>query len=225
MNVGVVERIASLVGGAVLAAYGITRSSVAGYTAAAAGGALIFRGVTGYCPANAAVGRNSADSDRRLRRIDIRTSLTVDKPRNEVYAYWRRLENLPRFMKHLAEVREVSPRRSEWAATVPKIEARIEWQAEIRTEEENSRLAWHSVDDSEVENAGDVRFEDAPGGRGTVIHVRITYTPPAGGLGAGAARLFNPAFEQLVKEDVRRFKHMIEAGEVPSTSGQPTGPR
>ncbi len=223
VNVGTGERIVSLVGGVVLAAYGIRRSSAAGYGVAAAGAALIFRGLTGFCPVNAAIGRDSSELNRSHRHVDIRTSLTVDKQRDEVYAYWRKLENLPRFMKHLEEVREVSARRSEWAATVPKIDARIEWKAEIQAEEENSRLAWRSVEGSEIENAGEVRFDDAPAGRGTVLHVHISYKPPAGELGRVAAALFNPGFEQLIKEDIRRFKHVIETGEVPSTSGQPSG--
>lgn len=223
VNVGRAERVASIVSGVLLAAYGIRRSSLAGLSIAATASALVFRGVTGYCPANAALGRNSAGASSRRRRVDVRMSLIIDRPREEVYAYWRQLENLPTFMKHLDEVREVSARRSQWAASVPKMDARIEWEAKIQEEDENSRLAWRSVDGSEIENAGEVRFEDAPGGRGTVLHIHITYQPPAGELGAAAARLLNPAFEQMIKEDVRRFKYLMEAGEIPSTSGQPTG--
>ena len=225
VNVGLVERVVSAAAGAALAAYGMKRSSAAGIGLAAAGGALLFRGVTGFCPVNQAVGRDSSEPERRQRRVEIRTSLTVEKPRSEVYAYWRKLENFPRFMEHLADVRELDERRSEWSAPIPKTGAYLDWQAEIEAEEENSRLAWRSVEGSQIRNAGEVRFEDAPGGRGTMLHVRIDYEPPVGAAGAAASRLVNPAFEQMVKEDVRRFKRIMETGEVPTTEGQPSGAR
>lgn len=225
VNVGLIERILSAAAGAALAAYGLKRSSAAGIGLAAAGSALLFRGVTGFCPVNESIGRDSSDPDRQKRGIEIRTSLTVGKPRNEVYAYWRKLENLPLFMEHLADVRQVDERRSEWSAPIPKTGAYLDWRAEIEAEEENSRLAWRSVEGSQIHNAGEVRFEDAPGGRGTMLHVRITYEPPAGAVGAAASRLVNPAFEQMVKEDVRRFKRIMETGEIPTTEGQPSGAR
>ena len=83
------------------------------------------------------------------------------------------------------------------------------------------RLAWRSEPGADVDNAGEVVFEDAPGGRGTEVHVHLSYRPPAGAAGKAAARLLNPVFEQMVKEDIRRFKHVLEAGELPTTAGQP----
>lgn len=238
-NVGAAERLASIVAGGAAVAYGLSRGSLTGYGVAAAGGVLLFRGVTGYCPVNAVVGRDSTEVDRRVPRIEIRTSLTVEKRRDEVYAYWRRLENLPRFMKHVSDVRQAGARRSEWSAPIPHTDLHIEWEAEVEADEDGSRLAWRSVEGSDIDNAGEVRFEDAAGDRGTVVHVRITYGPPTGragtagsfvGAAAGkaasaVAKLLNPAFEQMVKEDIRRFKRVIETGELPSTSGQPAGSR
>lgn len=218
VNVGGLERMASAASGALLAAYGTRRGSGWGLTLAAAGGVLILRGLSGYCPINDAIGRNSAQGVSA--GLDIRTSLTVNRPRIEVYQYWRRLENLPRFMKHVSEVREITATRSRWVVAIPKTERRIEWDAVLEADEEGRRLAWRSVHESAVENAGEVRLEDAPGGRGTEMHVHITYRPHAG---TAASRLLNPVFEQMVKEDVRRFKHVFEAGEVPATTGQPSG--
>lgn len=223
INVGPTERVVSVTGGLLLAAYGLRRFSLSGLTLAATGGALLFRGVTGHCPINAAIGRDSAAADRGRPGVELRTTLTVDRPRDEVYRFWRRLENLPQFMHHLEDVRELDPRRSVWTAKVPKTSSTIEWEAEIEAEEEGRRLAWRSVAHADVDNAGEVRFEDAPGGRGTEVHVHISYRPPAAGAGRAVARLLNPVFEQMVKEDVRRFKHLLEAGSIPTTEGQPTG--
>lgn len=184
---------------------------------------MLYRGITGYCPVNEELGRDTTKPGRRTPPIEIETSLTVEQPREEVYAFWRKLENLPRFMQHLSEVRDLGGGRSHWVAPVPGGFGEIEWDAEIEAEDEGRRLAWRSVEGADIANAGEVRFEDAPGGRGTDIHAQISYRPPAGELGQAAARLFNPAFRQMVKEDVRRFKHVAEAGEIPTIDGQPSG--
>ncbi len=91
------------------------------------------------------------------------------------------------------------------------------------TLETNTRLAWQSLPGSQVGNAGKVRFADAPGGLGTGLHAVVSYHPPAGALGKAAARLFNEVFEQLVKEDLRRVKRLLETGELPTIDGQPAG--
>src|SRR5690606_4832794 len=135
---------------------------------------------------------------------------------------WWRLENLPRFMHHLRSVRELGGGRSHWVAKGPGPLPDVEWLAEITDEEENEVLAWRSLPGADVTNAGHVRFADAPGG-GTEVRVRISYRAPAGAAGAAVARRLDPVFGQMVKEDVRRFKHLLEAGEVPTTEGQPSG--
>lgn len=223
LNVGNTERIASMAGGALLMYLGLRKFSLARLSLAATGGAMLYRGVTGYCPANEELGRDSTKPGQQASPIEIDTSLTVEQPREEVYAFWRDLENLPRFMQHLSEVRDLGGGRSHWVAPVPGGFGEIEWDAEIQAEEEGRRLAWRSVEGADIANAGEVRFEDAPGGRGTDIHAKISYRPPAGDVGQAAARLFNPAFRQMVKEDVRRFKHVAETGEIPTVDGQPSG--
>ena len=219
VNVGAAERLASATAGAALAALGIGKRSLGGAALAAAGGALVARGLTGHCPVNAAVGRDSSDGQPEA--LDLTTALTVAAPRDEVYAFWRRLENLPRFMEHLREVRTEGDGRSHWTADVPGLDATLEWDAETVADVEGERLAWRSVPDSDVENAGEVRFRDAPADRGTEVHVTIRYRPPAGAAGRALAKALGPVFRQMVKEDVRRFKHVIEAGEIPTTEGQP----
>lgn len=223
INVGNAERLGSLAGGALLVYLGLRKFSLTRFTLAATGGAMLYRGLTGYCPVNEELGRDTSVSGQQSAPVEIETSLTVEQPREAVYAFWRKLENLPRFMEHLSTVQDLGGGRSHWAASVPGGFGHIEWDAEIQDEEEGRRLAWRSVEGADVANTGEVWFKDAPGGRGTEIHAKIAYRPPAGEVGQAAARLFNPAFGQMVKEDVRRFKHVAEAGEIPTVDGQPAG--
>jgi len=221
INVGKGERIASVVGGALLAFYGLKKGDKAGTAMALSGGALLLRGASGYCPVNAATGRDTSGAQQDV-SIEITRSLTINRPRQEVYQFWRQLENLPKFMQHLSEVRPLGPKRSHWIAKMPKGVGTVEWEADIIVEEENALLAWRSLPESDIDNAGEVRFFDAPAGRGTVVQAAIAYRPPAGDLGGGLAKLLNPAFKQVVKEDLRRFKRLMETGEIPTIEGQPS---
>lgn len=218
----------SLLGGAALAYYGWGRKkSALGKSLTAAGGLLVLRGASGFCPVNKALNVDTAHA--KTEGFEVTSSVTILKPRDEVYGFWRRLENLPRFMQYLEEVRQTSPKRSHWVAKVPKNIiykdklANVAWDAEIVQEEEASRIAWRSLADSEIENSGVVRFTDAPAARGTVVQATISYHPPAGAAGVHAAKLLNPAFKELVKQDLRRFKRVLEAGEIPTIIGQPSG--
>lgn len=221
INVGTTERIISAVGGALLTYYGLKKPNTLGIAMAAVGGSLLFRGATGYCPVNEAAGRNTAEWESVS--IEITRSLTILKPRNELYQYWRQLENLPNFMQHLQDVRQLGPKRSHWVARIPKGVGTVEWNADIVAEEENSLLAWQSLPGSDIDNSGEVRFKDAPANRGTVVQATISYRPPAGAVGGSVAKLLNPVFKQLVKEDMRRFKRLMETGEIPTIEGQPSG--
>ncbi|RDV16222.1 DUF2892 domain-containing protein [Pontibacter diazotrophicus] len=223
MNVGTTERIASVVGGALMAYYGLRKPNFGGLILAAAGGALLYRGSTGYCPMNSMVGRDTADEQDIS--IDITRSLTINRPRSEVYQFWRQLENLPQFMQHLQDVRQQGPKRSHWVARIPKGVGTVEWDADVVQEETDTLIAWRSLPGSDVDNAGEVRFMDAPAERGTVVQATISYRPPAGAVGGQLAKLLNPAFEQMVKNDLHRFKQLMETGEVTTTEGQPAGAR
>lgn len=223
INVGTTERIASLVGGALLAYYGLRKPNLGGLAMAAAGGALLYRGSTGYCPINGTIGRDTANGNDIS--IEITRSLTIKRPRPEVFQFWRQLGNLPQFMRHLQEVRQMGPKRSHWVARIPKGVGTVEWDADIVQEEVDSIIAWRSLLGSDVDNAGEVRFTDAPADKGTVVQATISYRPPAGAVGGHLARLLNPAFEQMVKNDLRRFKQLMETGEVTTVEGQPAGER
>jgi uncharacterized membrane protein len=140
----------------------------------------------------------------------------------ELYRYWRDFENLPRIMRHLKSVKKVDEKKSHWVVDAP-MGRTVEWDAEIINDEPGSVIAWRSLAGAGVDNAGSVRFVPAPGNRGTEVRVNIDYIPPAGQVGAFVARLFGKNPKQEIQEDLRRFKQMMEAGEAPTTEGQPRG--
>lgn len=221
INVGSTERIVSAAAGLTLMYFGLRKFSVPGLLVGAAGAALVERGASGYCPVN-----NLAQREPEKRSVDsaeITKSLTINKPKSEVYQYWRKLENLPTFMQHLESVSQTDEKRSHWVAPVPGGLGKISWDAEIIEEVENEKLSWRSVLNAAVDNSGEVLFKDAPAGQGTEIYVIIKYLPPAGAIGTAVAKLFNPAFKQMVKEDLRRFKKLMETGEIPVSEAQPSG--
>src|SRR5690606_40765947 len=139
-----------------------------------------------------------------------------------LYHYWRQFDNLPHFMKHVKEVRQIDDKRSHWVVSGPA-NMSIEWDAEIINETPNELIAWRSVEGAQVDNSGSVRFISAPGDRGTELRVVIDYIPPAGILGKWFASLFGEAPEQTVREDLRRFKQLMATGELASIEGQSQG--
>ena len=160
------------------------------------------------------------------RHIHVDQAITIDAPRDDLYRFWRKLENLPQIMRHLKEVRDLGNGRSHWRATGPAHfpgGPDVEWEAQITEERENELIAWESIEGSQVENSGRVSFSDATGGRGTVIHVVLRYQPPGGALAAALARAFGEDAPQQISSDLRRLKQRQETGEEPTTQGQPRG--
>lgn len=229
INVGGPERWGSVASGALLTYFGLKKNGWLGkLLLSGAGGLLLYRGLTGHGPIYEQIGRSTVRT-HAAQAAEVDETLTVYKPREQVYAFWREVENLPRFMRHLKSVEDLGEGRSRWTARAPKGLGTLTWEAETTADEPGKKIAWRSLPGADIQNAGTVQFEDAPEGhdgpegRGTEVRVQISYRPPAGDVGALAARLFNPAGEQLVKEDVRRFKSLMETGEVPQIEGQPTG--
>jgi uncharacterized membrane protein len=182
------------------------KSPLSNLIKASSGAGLLFRGITGFCPVY-----NYFDIDgNKTTSVNIRSTIIVNKPRNEVYAFWRKLENLPLFMRHLESVQEIDNTRSHWEAKIPNNMVTIKWDAEIVKDDPNSLLSWQSLPGSTIENAGKVEFRNALGDRGTELRIMITYRPPAGNIGNQVAKWFNPLFEKMVKEDVMNFKQFIE---------------
>ena len=143
----------------------------------------------------------------------LRRSVTIGRPRAEVYAFWRELTNLPRFMEHLESVEPLGEGRSRWRAHGPPGRS-VEWEARTVDDVENERIAWRSEEASDLYNAGLVRFEEAPAGRGTVVTVEMWYAPPGGALATGILKLFRREPRQQIADDLRRLKQVLETGEV-----------
>jgi uncharacterized membrane protein len=226
-NVGGAERWLSTLAGAGLVAAGLSRRDRGGLLAAIAGGALLYRGASGHCPVNAAIGRNSATESTQVALggpggIHVKHSVTIGRPVEELYRFWRNMENLPQFMTHLKSVTRLDDTRSRWVARGPA-GMRVEWDAEIINEVPNQVIGWRSLPGSDVVSAGSVNFDDAGHERGTRVTVHLQYDPPAGRLGALFAKLFGEEPSQQIREDLRRLKELIEAGELPTTEGQPSG--
>jgi uncharacterized membrane protein len=145
--------------------------------------------------------------------VQVRQSLTITRSPEEVYAFWRDFRNLPQFMSHLEAVQVIDDRRSRWTARAPAGRT-VEWEAEIVEDRPGELIAWRSLQGADVPNSGVVRFARAPGDRGTEIVVELQYQPPAGALGAAIAKLFGEEPNEQIKGDLRRFKQVIETGEV-----------
>ena len=153
--------------------------------------------------------------------MHVHKRITVERPRPQVYAFWRNLTQLPQFMDHLASVQGDTEGVTHWRAKGPG--GSVEWDAELVEDKPNELISWRSLEGTTVSNCGQVRFERAPGGRGTIVRVALEYRPPAGALGAAVAKIFGREPSQQIREDIRRFKQLIEAGEIVTTEGQPAG--
>jgi uncharacterized membrane protein len=150
-------------------------------------------------------------------------ALTINAPRERLYDFWRRLENLPRIMKHLDSVRVIDERRSHWVARSAGVP--IEWDAEIVDERPNERIAWRTTEGSSVEHTGEVRFESADPRPGTIIRVEMRYRAPGGPMAKALTQMVLQDPDHLIESDLRRLKQLMETGEVATTEGQPSGRR
>lgn len=207
-NVSSIERILMVAAGGYLLYSGLSgkNKSVA---QSIAGTTMLARGITGYCPVYDAVGKGGT---MKSTNVNIRTSVSINKPVNEVYDFWRNLENLPKFMQHLEKVVEKDTITSHWTAQGPAGIGRLSWDAHILMDERGKMLSWHSLPDSTVDNAGKVLFKDNGTG-GTELDVTISYHAPLGVAGEAAAKLLNPFFERMVKNDIQNLKAFLETGE------------
>ena len=154
--------------------------------------------------------------------IRVTRSITVHRRPDEIYAFWRQLENLPLFMYHLQSDRPTGARTSHWVTSAPG-DTTVEWDSEITADQVNELIAWRSLEGAQVENAGTVRFEPRPGGRGTIVRVELEYRPPGGVAGAAIAMVFNESPQQQLHDDLHRLKQVLETGEVVRSDGSPSG--
>lgn len=219
-NISATARLTSTIAGATLAIVGYQRAN---RMLGILGVGLIARGASGWCPVTAAVDPDAQYDLERTKRhlggthgVHVEDAVTIYRPVSEVYSFWRNLENLPRFMEHLEEVRSTDRLHSHWVARGP-LGVLVEWDAEIINDIPPTLLSWKSIGDSDVVSAGSIRFRPA-GEHATQVHVKLQYDPPAGKLGATVAWLFGEDPQQQIAEDLRRFKQLLETGEI-STGG------
>lgn len=216
LNVGRNERIISIAAGGVLGLIGLTRRSLPGLGLAALGGGLICRGVSGHCQAYEAMHVNTAQQPHAPMTsvpaghgIKIEESIIIQAPREELFRFWRKLDNLPRFMRHLESVTVIDDDRSHWIARAP-LGLHVAWDALIHTEREGAMISWRSLPGGMIDTAGSVHFEPA-GIDGTDVSVVLKYDLPGGALAAAFARLFGEAPEQQIRDDLQRLKRHMEA--------------
>lgn len=216
---------AAALGGSALLFYALRRQNWSSPFLGVAGVALLYRGATGHSPMARLV---EEVSDVTRRGIEVHKAVTIRRTPEDVYRFWQRLENLPRFMEHLEEVEEVTEGRSRWKARmtggVP-----LSWEAVTVRDEAPSAsgsqgvLEWRTEEESAVEHYGQVLFVPKEDGKATELHVQMRYMPPMGAAGAAVAQLLNTVTEQQIKEEIRHCKHLLEAGEIPTIEGQSSG--
>jgi uncharacterized membrane protein len=154
--------------------------------------------------------------------IRLKKSIVINRSPEDLYAYWRDFQNLPRFMYHLESVEMMGDGRSRWVTKAPAGK-RIEWVSEVVQDTPNELIAWRSLAGADVENRGFVRFEPRTGGRGTIVRLEILYRPPGGIPAMAFAKLFNQSPDQQADDDLRRLKQVMETGEVMRSDGSPEG--
>jgi uncharacterized membrane protein len=151
-------------------------------------------------------------------------SVTIDRPRQQLYAFWRDLKNLPQFMHNVHSVTIQDTRHSHWVIEAPAGKT-VEWDSEITQDEPGRLIAWQSLEGASVRNSGRVEFLDSPDGRGTVVRVTLIYDPPAGAVGKLIAKLFQKEPKVQARQDLRRFKQLMETGEVATAQPPDAAPR
>ncbi|TDO73209.1 putative membrane protein [Flavobacterium chryseum] len=204
-NVSTVERVLMVTSGAYLLYNALSKENKS-ITKAGAGGAMLLRGISGYCPIYDAAGHLMND---KASNINIRFNTVINKPVGEVYDFWRNLENLPKFMSHLDNIKTIDATTSQWTAKGPAGIGSISWKARIVKDRKDRLLSWNSLEGSTIRNAGKVIFKSH--GSSTELDITISYHAPLGIAGESAAKLLNPYFEKLVKNDVATLKEYLES--------------
>jgi len=223
------QRWVSGVGGAAVLFYGLRQHNLSRWPLAVLGAGLIYQGASGnnlldYLPIHDDGDEETPFMEPTTNRdthepteLRVRKSITINRPANELYSYWRKLSNLPTFMTHVKSVEETSSEQSHWVVDVVH-GIQLEWDARITVDRPNEMIAWGTLPDSTLQNRGYVKF--IPTSHGTEVSVSLDYEPPGAAAGAlaGRALKFIPATE--IKDEIRHFKSLMEACEIPTTDGQ-----
>jgi uncharacterized membrane protein len=222
-NVSETERVVTGIGGAILVLSGLRRGGISGLLRLAAGGALVARASTGHCPMYENMGDDQ--QEQRLARQHgwehaavTRESIVINRPREQLFSFWRDFANLSKVMTHVERVDVIDSRRSRWLMQLP-LGKELQWNSSVTEERQNERIAWSADDNADVRNAGWVEFRDASGGRGTEVIVQLAYEPPGGEIGNVLAKLWPQSPGALLKSDLKEFKEKVESGRIELQSG------
>ena len=217
-NISETERWVSVAAGVGLATYGVSRRSGAGWMLAGLGALLVRRGMSGHCHTYSLFGMNTAGTGSDTRQalggsagVIVEESITINRPIEELYRFWRNLENLPRVMSHLQSVERITDTLSRWRAKGPA-GTEVEWNAEIINDVANQVIGWRSIEGSDVVSAGSINFDEAGTGA-TRIRVRLQYSPPGGKVADTIARWLGRDAATEIREDLEQFKQIVETGE------------
>jgi uncharacterized membrane protein len=208
-NIGTTGRIFSSAAGLILGYTGIKNFRKGGFALLIPAGYLLWRGaVKGYCPP----GAESIDNAEEIEPFEFVKTLTIKHDRSEIYDFWRKLENLPHIMKHIQKVIKISDNLYYWEVEFNN--QQYKWNAEITEDIPHKKISWRSVEKGDVQNSGSVEFIDAHEKKGTEMKVTMMYQPAKTKVGRMIGSVLDPVFKQMVKDDLRRFKHLMETGEV-----------
>lgn len=210
-NISKLERIAMIAAGSYLLYKAFKADNKATKAAEVlAGGTMLARGITGYCPLY-----NSMDSGKLSgKKVEFNSSVTVDQSPEEAYENWRKLENLPTFLKHISKVNEINKTDSEWTVEGPGGIGKITWQSQILVDEPGKVLSWKSLEGSSVNNSGKITFTEVAPGQ-TRVDVKIGYKAPFGIAGEKVAQWLQSFGERKLNEEVQGFQ---KAGRIEAAS-------
>lgn len=220
-NVGTNERRMSLAGGAAAALMGLSRGGLPGLALTALGAALVYRGATGHSAIYRQMGKSTARPDdpdlfgstSSPSSTDLHATITINREAGDLYTAWHDFSRLPKFMRYIKEIRQAGSDRWHWVADLP-MAGSLEWDSIVTADEPNERIAWRSVEGSDIDTEGEVRFRRHPGGRGTNVQVDMSYRAPGGTIGNAASKMMGLS-KKMLQEDLRHFKQIMEAGEIP----------
>ncbi|WP_164100667.1 SRPBCC family protein [Candidatus Laterigemmans baculatus] len=227
-NISNSERWASTAVGGLLTVFGLLRGKTAGYVAAGAGACLLYRGLTGHCYGYEMLGIDTAEYHPHAgvpaqQGVRVEEEIKIRRAPEQVFAFWRDVENLPQFMRHLKSVDAIDSRRSHWVAEGP-LGVQVQWDAEIFNERSGEMIAWRSLPGGDVQTAGSVHFESSGPDGATIVRVSMKYNPPAGKAGEAVASWLGSGLEQQVCEDLEKLKQVLEASEGTAGSKPAAGP-
>lgn len=231
VNVGTTERMLSTMGGAALLAIGLFSENRSKSLTVAAGGALLYRGLSGNCHLYRALGIDRSDEEnerenrpavRHGHGVHFEEAMTIAASPSAIYELWRNVAGLPRFIDHLESVTATDQARSRWVANDP-LGRTLQWEAEVFDERPDEFFAWRSLPGGDVDSAGSIRISPLSHDRGTAVRIVMKYDPPGGRVTARLAGWFGRDAHSELRQAVRRMKQLLEAGEIPTTKNQPVG--